>query len=52
MNTIKQGLSKKTGSLKNISKTSTNEHYLQTEDLLCNPQNPDSKPRDRDKIYL
>ena len=47
MNDVNQGLFKKTGYLKNISTTSTNNHYLQTEDVLCNPQNPvnpDSEP--------
>jgi hypothetical protein len=40
MNDVNQGLFKKTGYLKNISTTSTNNHYHQTKDALCNPQNP------------
>jgi hypothetical protein len=40
MNDVNQGLFKKTGYLKNISTTSTNNHYLQTEEVLYNPQNP------------
>ena len=47
MNDVNQGLFKKTGYLKNISTTSTNNHYLQTEEVLYNPQNPvnpDSEP--------
>jgi len=27
-------------------------HYLQTEEVLYNPQNPDSEPSVKDKFYL
>jgi len=27
-------------------------HYLQTEDVLCNPQNPDSEPNVSGKFQL
>ena len=38
------------GEKKGIKYSSTNEHYTQTEDVLCNPVNPlnpDSKPSER-----
>ena len=32
------------GEKKGIKYSSTNDLYLQNEDVLCNPENPDSKP--------
>ena len=46
---------KKLDTLKLLSTTSTNKHYHQTKDFLCNPQNPvnpDSEPNVRGKFHL
>jgi hypothetical protein len=35
-----------------VKNQSTNNPYTQTEDVLCNPENPDSKPDVRGKFIL